>query len=154
MNKKIIFPIVAIAVLGAGVFSATSASANGFSGSSDLVQKISKKFNLKKADVQAIFDELKKEHQAKLEIKLRDKLSAAVNAGKITQIQKELILQKNKELQTQRQSSLDLWKNLTPEERKAKMQDQRSDLETWANENGIDAKYVLGFDKPRGRFER
>ena len=77
-----------------------------------------------------------------LQTKLKQRLDKAVSDGKLTGAQEQLILDKVKELEAKRQQDLQNWKNLTPEQRKSAMQEQKTDLENWAKQNNIDLKYL------------
>ncbi len=135
------------------VWGATSIYAHGWSGanSDTLVQRLVQKFGLKTADVQSVFDTVHQERQAQMEQKISDRLDGFVKEGKITESQKKLILAKHEELQKNREANLQAWKDLTPEERRTKMDAQRTDLESWAKQNNIDVQYVLGFGREMGR---
>jgi len=117
---------------------------------SNLVDKLVSKFNLNKTDVQKIFDESKTEMEAKREEKQTARLQKLVDAGTITAEQKTKIEAKLKELKTARESSKDSMKDLTDDERKAKMESQRTALEAWAKENGIDLTRIGGVMMGRG----
>ncbi len=110
-------------VSGLGLVSAASST----SGNDSLVDKIAQKFNLNKADVQKVFDDNKSAHKAEHQAEVSNKLQKAVDGGKLTSEQKTLIENKLKEFQTARDT-------------------ERKELETWAQQNGIDAKYLM----PRG----
>ena len=131
---------------------ATSIYAHGWGGANDetLIQRLVQKFGLKTEDVRSVFDTVRDERQAQMQQKLIDKLDALVKEGKLTEAQKQLIVAKHTELQTQREKDKDTLKDLTPEERRAKMQAQRTDLENWAQQNNIDIQYVLGFGRGKG----
>ncbi|MDB5186294.1 MAG: hypothetical protein JWL85_817 [Candidatus Saccharibacteria bacterium] len=109
--------------VGIGVASAATSSSS--SDSSSLVEKIASKFNLNKDDVQKVFDENKVAREAEQQQKVSDRLQKAVDAGKITATQKTLIENKSKELQTARDT-------------------ERTELQKWADDNKIDAKYLMG----------
>ncbi len=144
MNKKLLLTAVTITVLGAGLFGISTVSAQTNSDpSSNLVQKISEKFGLNKDEVQKVFDEERTARQAKMQIRMEDRLSALVTEGKLTEAQKQLILNKHKELQSERQTEMQSMKDLTFEQRKEKMEARRTELEAWANENGIDTQYLF-----------
>ena len=154
INKKLIFPVVALTVLGLAVLDVNLASADNSSSSRDtIVQKIAEKFNLNKDDVQQVFDEVSNEHKAEMQAREEERLNQLVTDGKITEDQKTLIQNKHKELRTERESNKDNFKDLTPEERRAQMEEKKTELKTWADENGIDVSYLMpdfGGIGPRG----
>lgn len=147
MNKKTLFTVVAVSILSGGLVVASNAYAQTSSQTQDpmntLVTKIADKFNVDKAEVQKVFDENHKEMQAKHEEKYVARLDQLVKDGTITAEQKTLLLNKHKELLSQMESNKDKFKDLTPEERKAQMDKHRTEIEAWAKENGVDAKYLM-----------
>lgn len=147
MNKKTLATFAVVTVLGFGVLGASSVSAQSTTNTqnpmSPLVQKIAEKFGLNQSDVQAVFDEVRKEKPAKMQANSEAQLSQLVTEGKITEAQKQLILQKRAELDAQRKANKESMQNLSEEERKAKMQEEKAALEAWASENGIDSRYLM-----------
>jgi cellobiose-specific phosphotransferase system component IIA len=126
-NKKNL--LVGATVLSFGItsiagMSIASAASNTDTGNNNLVDKIAAKFNLNKSDVQKVFDEDNTARQAERQKNISDDLQNKVDKGEITAAQKTLIENKLKEMQTARDS-------------------ERKDLETWATNNKIDAKYVM-----------
>jgi len=145
MNKKILTPVLIAGLVAISLFGVKEISAQGGWGDyQTLVQKIAQKFGLKEADVQSVFDEVQKDRQTQMQTKYEDKLTQDVKDGKITEAQKQLILTKHKEIQNKRSADKTDWKNLTPDQRKAKMDQEKTDLENWAKQNGIDISYVWG----------
>lgn len=147
MNKKLLVmlgavTIVGMSVLGSGqVFAQESTTQNPVS---SLVQKIADKFGLNKDDVQALFSEHKNEVKAKHSARQEDRLSKLVSEGKITEAQKTLIINKQKELTEKRAANKGSLKNLSKEELRSKMEAEHAELEKWAIDNGIDLKYLMG----------
>ncbi len=116
-----------------------------------LVQKIAEKFGLKKEDVQTVFDQDRKDRQAEHEKEYINRLEQLAAEKKITEAQKKLILEKHKELSAKRQSQMQNMQGKTSDERKALMQQkkaeretERTELENWAKQNGIDIQYLMG----------
>lgn len=139
---------------GLGIASAatnTSSSSPG-DGANALIDKLAQKFNLNKSDVQDVFDEARTEHQAEMQQKLEERLDAAVSDGKITGAQKDKIFAKVKEIRTQHEADRDSMSNLTDEQRRTKMEQERTALKTWADENNIPEEYLhfVGMGGPRG----
>lgn len=134
---------LAVALLvGGGAYSAKAASTPGTQMSS-LVQKIAQKFGVPQADVQAVFDAERQEHMRQMQAQAEQRLTDLVTAGKITQAQKDLIVAKQKALQTKRQVYFEAMQGKTQAERKAAMEAQRTELEAWAKTNGIDMQYLM-----------
>ncbi len=143
-TKRIIFvSALAIAIVGASVYGATSALAYTTQ-QNTIVQKIAQKFNLKTEEVQAIFDQERSERQAEMQKRFDEKLTEAVKNGELTENQKKLILEKHAQLKANREAEAASLEGLSPTERRAKMDAKRTELENWAKENGIDLKYFMG----------
>jgi TRAP-type mannitol/chloroaromatic compound transport system substrate-binding protein len=151
MNKKTLLIIGAVTVLGVGTAFTTVASAQSNGGTQDptssLVQKIADKFNLNKDEVQKVFSEhrdgMKFNMKANMQARHEERLNQLVSEGKITEEQKNLIMNKMKELHEKKASEMETWKDLKPEERRAKMEATRTELESWAKQNGINPEYLM-----------
>lgn len=145
MNKKITFPFIALGVLAFGtlITQSNAFADDKINSETTIVEKIATKFNLNKDEVQKVFDEERKELHIKMQEKNALRLEALVKEGKITQAQKTLILNKQKEMQKQRENHKEEFKDMTPEERKLKMEARRTNIENWAKENGIDPTYLF-----------
>lgn len=137
--------IVLAGIAGTGMVSAATdaGSANGSgNGVSNLVDKIASKFNLNKADVQAVFDEERAAREAEHQQRMGDRLTQAVKDGKITEDQKAKILAKLKEIKADMDANRDTMKDETAAERKAAMEAKRAELEKWASDNNISLEYL------------
>jgi len=142
MKKKLIFPAIALAVLGVSLLGINAASADDVTSPHEtIIQKLADKFGLNKDEVQKVFEEARDEHHSQMQAKFEENLTQAVKDGKITEAQKTLILNKHKEMQEEREENVESWKNLTPDERKSQMEAKRTEMENWAKENGIDLQY-------------
>lgn len=152
MKHSMKLAVVTVTTAAVMAWGATSIYARGWDGANNetLIQRLVQKFGLKTDDVRSVFDKFRDERQAQMQQKLTNKLDALVKEGKLTEAQKRLIISKHTELQAQREKDKDTLKDLTPEERRAKMQAQRTDLENWAQQNNIDIQYVLGFGRGKG----
>jgi len=152
MKKQLLLPGFALLLLGVVTFGATSVSAQDQTSDhySSLITKIAQKFNLKEADVKSVFDEDKQAMQTKMKQKLSDNLSQLVTQGKITEVQKNAIIAKMAELQKKHEADRQSQKSMTPEQRKAAMDKERSNLEAWAKEQGIDLSLIKGFGRGMG----
>lgn len=84
------------------------------------------------------------EHEAEREQKVAERLQALVDDGTITSDQKAAIEAKLAELKEERESNRGEMKDLTPEERKAKHEERRTELESWASEQGLDLSDLKG----------
>lgn len=142
--KKPLLIVGAVTTIGAAglIGSQAAFAATSTSGSTSLVDKIAQKFNLNKADVQAVFDENRVEHEAAEQSRVETKLNQAVTDGKLTTEQKDKILAKRKELQDAREADKAAMQDKTPEERHTAMEAKRTELEQWAKDNNIPTEYL------------
>jgi len=107
-----------------------------------LVQRLIEKFNLNTDEVDTVIKDVKNQRQEEIKQTISGRLDQAVQGGKITADQKAKILTKLDEWQNKKAELI----NLTLEERKTKMQELRTELEAWAEENNIDTGVLFGFD--------
>ena len=121
----VITTVAAGSLLGLGAASADSADGN-----TSLIDKIVSKFNLNRDDVEAVFEEERDERQAERTADFSERLQEKVDDGDITAEQKTLIETKFAEQQTAHET-------------------EREALQQWADDNGIDMKYLMGRG-PRG----
>lgn len=141
MKKKIILPtILALSVLVIGVLS-TSVSAQDASNYPSIVQKIAERFNLNVSDVEQVFDEERDERRAEMFANFADRLDDLVSEDKLTEAQKEAILDKHEDIQDR----MEEYKALPPEERHEKMQALHEEFRSWAEAEGIDLPLVGPF---------
>lgn len=136
IKKKIFFPVIALAIITTGLASASFVSAQDTTGPNSLVAAIAQKFNLNQSDVQSVFDEQRSKHEEQRKASLEKKLTQAVTDGKINEAQKQAILAKLTEMKNNHPSPED-FKNLTEDQRKAKMEQKRTEMENWAKQNGL-----------------
>lgn len=150
LKKKIFFPILALAIIGTAVATSGFVSAQDTTGPNSLVAAIAQKFNLNESDVQSVFDEQRSKHQAERKARIEQKLTQAVTDGKITEAQKQAILTKLSEIH-ENKPNFEEFKNLTEEQRKAKMDEKKTEMENWVKQNGLslDTLYQL-IGGPRG----
>jgi len=130
MTKKL---LIALAIFGVVLFAGMTVKAQEANFHNDLVKKIAEKFNLQESEVKTVFEDFHQEKMAKHQQMMEDKLTQAVKDGKLTEAQKQAILKKHQEMKANHQSL----KNLTPEERREKMQSHKQEMEAWAKENGL-----------------
>lgn len=141
LRKNIILPAaLGVSLIGAILFATTSAGAQSPSpGTQTIIQRIAQRFNLNQDDVQAVFDQDKQERHSQKLTQIENQLSTDVTSGKITEAQKQLILNKIKELEQNHTN----WQGGDHSQMKAQMQSKRTELENWANQNGIDPQYLM-----------
>lgn len=131
--------------------SAATSNGNG----NDLAEKIATKFNLNKDEVKQVFEEEHTARRAEHEKRVSERLQKLVDEGTITAEQKTAIEAKLKELQANREEHHEEMENLSDDERKAKLEEKRTELENWAKEQGLDLSKLKGvFGGPRGHGHR
>ncbi len=124
ITKKIVIPLLAITViLVTGVFVFRNVYAEETTNFPPLIQRIVEKFGLNADEVKQVMDEERQQRQQQLKTMMEERLNTAVAEGKLTEDQKNALLEKLSE-----------------------QQKNRDTLRTWAEENGIDlAELKLGF---------
>ncbi len=155
MKKKsktlIVSTFLVVSLLMVGFLSTSSITAADAAAYPTIIERLSSKFNLNKDDVQGVFEEVRDEHQAQMYASWADRLDDLVSEGKITEEQKQAILDKQNEIHDQIEALKN--QNLTPEERKTKAKEIHDALVNWANEKGIDLALIgpnMGFGFRRG----
>lgn len=130
LKTKNIAIISGLLIIGGSLFLTTSAFAED-SNNQSLLERISEKFNLKKDDVQNVASDFRSEklksRQAKHRTRLEQRLEIAVKDGKLTETQKNAILQKMDEIQKRHEA-------------------ERTELLNWAKQNGLE-NFGMGFGK-------
>ena len=117
-------------LLGAGLVRTASVSAQtNESPFKSLITRIAEKFNLKTEDVQTVFDEHRQQKIDAMKARFEERLTALVKEGKLTEAKKQLIMDKKEELMEKRQT-----------DREA----HHEEMQTWAEENGIDLNLFFG----------
>lgn len=151
--KKIVISTVVLGVLSlVAVLGVHSVGAYENGPYSNIVQKLVGRFNLNADEVQQVFDEAREERREemqarfgergeKMRVGFEERLNQAVSEGKITEEQKQALLAKKVETQT----NFEELKDLSFEERKENMEARRQEVQAWAEENGIDLSLVPVF---------
>ena len=144
--KKVIIAssIAALGVTGlaGGAVFAMANSTSGTDAMSGLMSAIATKFNLKKDDVQKVFDEQRTQMETQREQEVKDQVAQLVKDGKLTQAQADKINAKRAELVKEREANRTSEQNLTDAQRKTKMEERKTALDTWFKDNNIDSQYV------------
>ena len=148
-------------LVGVGVANAASSS-NGTDRMSGLVDAIASKFKLNKADVQSVFDQQHSQMQADRDAEVKAQVTQLVKGGKLTQAQADALNTKRAELQKEREANRTSDQNLTRDQRKAKMDEQRTATDAWLKSQGIDTQYGYllmggrghGHGGPRGDVDK
>ena len=144
MKNRFLIPAVVVMIGGATLFGAAYVNAQTPTPHQSIIEQIAQRFGLKAADVQSVFDKNKADRIGQMEKRYEDWLSQQVKDGKITDAQKQLLIAKHKDLQATMKNKAATFKNLTPDQRKAAVQQEKQDLDAWAKQNGIDIKYLFG----------
>lgn len=140
------------ALFGGAVANAESGSGSTSDPMSSLVDKLASTFKLDKAKVQEVFDAQRSEMDAKRDANVKERLQALVDDQTITAAQKSAIEAKIAEMKKDREANKESLKDMTDEERKSKMDEKRTELESWAEEQGLDLSKLKGvFGGPGGR---
>ncbi|MBI4130246.1 hypothetical protein HY468_02945 [Candidatus Roizmanbacteria bacterium] len=153
MNKNILIPAAALLLFGGAALVTSNAFAQNATVNTypTIVQKLVDRFGLNAEEVQQVFDEERDEHHAKMQEMMESRLTEAVTNGELTEEQKQLILQKQEEMQTEREQNREVFQNMTDEERRTAMEEKHDELEAWAKSNGIDLQYLM-FQMKAGGF--
>jgi len=140
-KRKIFLPaMLAFSIFVIGIL-ATNVSAQDVSNYPPIVQKIADKFNLNVTEVQQVFDQDRDERRADRYAQFAEDLNDLVTEGKLTETQKEAILDKHEEMQ----DKMEEFKTLSHEERHEKMQALREEFKSWAESQGIDLSVIGPF---------
>jgi hypothetical protein len=156
LNKRIILPTILLTgALAVGALGISNVSAQDINYPT-IVERLASKFNLDPNQVQEVFTEVHQERQAEIEAQFAQRIEDMVVDGKITEAQKQLILDKHEEML----AKMDEWKDLARDQRRDKMQAYHEELRTWAETNNIDLPFPLMMKGPghmgggfRGDFE-
>jgi len=113
-------------------------------GSGSMVKKIAARFNVNQDEVQQLFNEEHEARQADRHAKLSERLQKLVDEGAITAAQKTAVEAKLKELAAARDANHGEMRNLSEDEREAKMDERHQALESWAKDQGLDLSKLKG----------
>jgi hypothetical protein len=137
-----------IGIGGLGTAAIAGAESTSTASSSDpmssLVDKIASTFNIDKTKLQSLFDADRTAREAERKQEVETKLTSLVSAGTITSAQKTAIETELTKLQTQRDADKTSMDSLTDAQRKAKMDADRTALQTWATSQGLDLSKLQG----------
>ena len=97
-----------------------------------LITKIAQRFNLKEADVEAVFESVRDERQEEMKANRQEKLSQAVKDGVITEAQKTTLLAKM-------------------EEHIGERRENREEMQNWFKSQGIDETKLREYMRPVGK---
>lgn len=145
MNKKLLLSLLAVGAIASGVLFKTSEALadDETKPFGDIVQRLSEKFGLEESEVQAVFDAVHDEHMQEMQIKFEERLSSLVSEGKLTEDQKNALIEKHKEMK----ANLPEPGEEPSEDMHEKMRSQHQEFKAWAEEQGIDLSLIgpMGF---------
>lgn len=128
--RRIVVPLTTLLVIAVLSYGSGQILAHGDGGGVSVAQRVAERFNLNEEEVEALFEEIREEkkqgHQAMFEAMIDE----AAEAGKITEEQRRLIIDKFDEL---RSTEGGVQNHL----------ETRRELETWAEANGIDLSILV-----------
>jgi len=153
MNKKIIVPTLTLALIGGlGIFGANRTYAQNNANLSPMIEKLAEKFNLNKDEVTNFVQEQRQVFQQEHNTQLEEKINSYVADGKLTEEQKNALLEKLSERQNNRPNTYGMLR----EEKQKAMEQYRTEFENWAKDNGIDlsildlGKFGFGHERIKG----
>ncbi len=134
INKKTLAIVLALGVIASvGYFGSSYVlAADNNPMHASLISKIAQKFNLKEADVEAVFEAVRDEKQEEMKSQRVEKLSQAVKDGVITEAQKTTLLAKMEEHIGERQAN-------------------RAEMQNWYKTEGIDETKLREYMRPVGK---
>ena len=137
--------LVGTLALGTSLATNQASAYRGSDSSGSFAQSIAQRFNLDETNVTAFMKEHK---QARKEAHLQEKqarLGEAVTNGIITQDQKDALLSKMEEHKSSHDADKSQWKELSHEERREMKDAHHSEMEEWAQSQGIDLDAIHEF---------
>jgi hypothetical protein len=108
-----------------------------------LITKIAQKFNLKEADVEAVFESVRDERQEEMKANRQEKLYQAVKDGVISEAQKQSLLLKMEEHFGEGRVSAS-----------SSRDKNRSEMQNWFKAQGIDETKLREYMRPVGKGMR
>jgi hypothetical protein len=138
MKKKMLLPAIAAVVLSLGALGVGQIYAQDTTDHhANLIQQLAQKLGVSEDKVKTAFDEIHSDKHAQMQSQMEQRLSQAVTDGKITEAQKQAILVKFAEMKNNMPVKIDGFKNMSQEQRRQAMESKHTELESWAQQNGI-----------------
>lgn len=135
MNKKVIVPVIALAlasVVGIGAYTGLASASYG-NGNGPDISGLAEKLGVPESKVEEAFSQMREERQAERQVELSENLDKAVVDGKISAEQKQLILDKHNSIESEKRQ-------------------RGQEMRTWAAENGIDMEALRDYGIGGKRF--
>lgn len=137
--KKLLIPVLTVSLIAGGLYAGSKIMAMGWGmGNNTQTADIAQKLGKTTEEVETAFEQMREEHQAEMQSQFEAKLDEAVQSGELTAEQKQLILAKHEELKAKHEA-----------QQQARQQ-ERAELEAWAEQNGIDTQYLFGMGEGKG----
>jgi len=133
MNKKVIIPVITLALASIVGISAYSGLASASNGKGPDVSNLAEKLGVEESKVEEAFSQMREERQAERQTELSENLDKAVTDGKITAEQKQLILDKHNSIEFERRQ-------------------RGQEMKSWSEENGIDMEELRDYGIGGGGF--
>lgn len=142
MKKQTLAIVLALGVIASvGYFGTSYVLAEDTNPMHDsLITKIAQKFNLKEADVEAVFESVRDEKRDEMKKIREEKLSQAVKDGVITEAQKNTLLSKMEEHIGEGRVSAS-----------SSRDKNRSEMQNWFKAQGIDETKLREYMRPVGK---
>jgi hypothetical protein len=128
MNRKVIIPVITLAlasIVGIGAYTGLASASYG-NGNGPDVSSLAEKLGVEESKVEEAFNQMCEERQAERQAQLSENLDKAVTDGKITALQKQLILEKHNSIETEKRQ-------------------RGQEMRTWAEENGINMEVLRDY---------
>ncbi len=143
MAKKLVIPTFLLAALITVVlYGSNQVRAEDSFDYPPIVTRLAERFGVKEEDVKEVFEQIRSEHQAEMQKRFEERLTQAVTDGKITEVQKNALLEKHQEMVA---------------DREARRLQEREEFENWAAQEGLSLETLreifpgLGFVHIGGR---
>lgn len=121
--------LAVVGLLGFSQVSAEEIASNTTRGPQLLIENLASKFGVSEDEVKEVFEATKEAHRDQ-------KLDSLVEDGTLTQEQRDSLEAKIEEMKERKQEIMNT--SMTAEERRTAMEELRSEMKEWAEENGIE----------------
>ena len=147
VSVKLLIPLAAVALIGAGVYGVSRATAaSSPSGPPSLAQRLADTFHLDQSKVQTVINQNRSDRQAAAETRYENNLSKAVSSGKLTAAQQAAIMAEHTKLKSELQAAM----SKTGADRRTAVRQIRAEAGTWSKQNHLGAHWLLGARPFRG----
>lgn len=151
MKKTIVLPVAALALMAMLAYGVGQVKADEQFKNHPLVQFIAERFDLDEEEVLTAMEDFQEQRHEQVGVQFENRLTQAVLDGKLTEDQREMILQKHEEMRAEQESNWAALREMSADERRDEIMVRHEELKSWAEENGIDLSY---FNMGIGRGSR